>query len=49
MKPKDNTYRPADVFDQFIKEVFGKSPLEEAFRKWNETTKQIEKDKRNEK
>ena len=36
MKSKDNTYRPADVFDDFIKEVFAESPLEQAFRNWKE-------------
>ena len=30
----------ADIFKQLIPE----SPLKEAFRKWNETTKQIEKE-----
>ncbi len=46
-KVKKNIYKPADVFDQFIKEVFGKSPLDEAFKNWNKTTKII-KDKQNE-
>ena len=46
-KAKNNIYRPADVFDQFIKEVFGKSPLDEAFKNWNKTAKII-KEKRDE-
>ena len=29
--------------DDFFKQVMPESPLKEAFRKWNETTKQIEK------
>ena len=33
----------ADLFKQLIPE----SPLKEAFRKWNETTKQIEKERMN--
>ena len=33
----------ADLFDQIIPE----SPLTEAFRRWNETTKQLEKEKQN--
>ena len=44
MKSKNNTYSPTDVFDQFIQEVFGKSPLEEAFQEWNETTKKIKEE-----
>ena len=46
MKSKDNTYRPADVFDQFVKEVFGKSPFEEV--KELETIKH-KREKQNEK
>ena len=49
---KKNIYRPVEVFDQFIKEVFVKSPLEEAFKRWRETTKEINKmrkEKQNEK
>ena len=42
-KAKNNTYKPADVFDQFVKEVFGESPLDEAFKNWNKTTKKIKK------
>jgi len=37
------------TYDDFFKQVMPESPLKEAFRKWNETTKQIEKDKQNEK
>ena len=47
-KAKNNTFRPADLFDQFIKDVFGESPLEEAFRSWNKTTKQIKEEQKNE-
>ena len=36
------------TYDDFFKQVMPESPLKEAFRKWNETTKQIEKDKQNE-
>ena len=35
------------TYDDFFKQVMPESPLKEAFRKWNETTKQI-KDKQNE-
>ena len=31
------------TYDDFFKQVMPESPLKEAFRKWNETTKQIEK------
>ena len=48
-KAKKNIYKPADVFDQFIKEVFGKSPLDEAFKNWNKTTKIIKENKQNKK
>ena len=49
-KAKKNVYKPADVFDQFVKEVFGgKSPLDVAFEIWKEPTKRIkEKEKQNE-
>ena len=33
------------TYNDFFKQVMPESPLKEAFRKWNETTKQIEKDK----
>ena len=49
---KKTIYKPAEVFDQFIKEVFVKSPLEDAFKMWRETTKEINKmrkEKQNEK
>ena len=29
------------AYDDFFKQVMPESPLKEAFRKWNETTKQI--------
>ena len=29
------------TYDDFFKQVMPESPLKEAFRKWNETTKQI--------
>ena len=35
--------------NDFFKQLIPESPLKEAFRKWNETTKQIEKEKQNEK
>ena len=47
-KVKENIYKPADVFDQFIKEVFGKSPLDEAFKNWNKTTKIIKEREKDE-
>ena len=37
------------TYDDFFKQLIPESPLTEAFRKWNETTKQIEKEKQNEK
>ena len=36
------------AYNDFFKQVMPESPLKEAFRKWNETTKQIEKDKQDE-
>lgn len=33
------------TYDDFFKQLMPESPLKEAFRKWDETTKQIEKDK----
>ena len=35
------------TYDDFFKQLIPESPLTEAFRKWNETTKQI-KENRNE-
>ena len=35
------------TYDDFFKQLIPESPLTEAFRKWNETTKQIEKEKQN--
>ena len=32
------------AYNDFFKQVMPESPLKEAFRKWNETTKQIEKE-----
>ena len=36
------------TYDDFFKQLIPESPLKEAFRKWNETTKQIEREKQNE-
>ena len=36
------------TYDDFFKQLIPESPLKEAFRKWNETTKQIEKEKQDE-
>ena len=36
------------TYDDFFKQLIPESPLKEAFRKWNETTKII-KEKQNEK
>ena len=47
-KDKNNIDKQAEVFGQFVKEVFGESPLDEAFKNWNKTTKII-KDRQNEK
>ena len=33
------------TYDDFFKQVMPESPLKEAFRKWNETTKQIKEQK----
>ena len=33
------------TYDDFFKQLIPESPLKEAFRKWNETTKQIEREK----
>ena len=35
------------TYDDFFKQLIPESPLKEAFRKWNKTTKQI-KDEQNE-
>ena len=33
------------TYDDFFKQLIPESPLKEAFRKWNETTKQIKEQK----
>ena len=35
------------AYGELFKQAIPESPLKEAFRKWNETTKQIEKEKQN--
>ena len=38
------------TYDDFFKQLIPESPLKEAFRKWNETTKKINRErKQNEK
>ena len=37
--------KQSKTYDDFFKQLIPESPLKEAFRKWNETTKQIEKEK----
>ena len=37
------------TYDDFFKQLIPESPLKEAFRKWNETTKIIKERKQNEK
>jgi len=36
------------TYDDFFKQLIPESPLKEAFRKWNETTKIIKESKQNE-
>jgi len=36
------------TYDDFFKQLIPESPLKEAFRKWNETTKKIKERKQNE-
>ena len=36
------------TYDDFFKQLIPESPLEEAFKKWRETTKQIKERKQNE-
>ena len=40
--------KQSKTYDDFFKQLIPESPLKEAFRKWNETTKQIEKEKQDE-
>ena len=40
--------KQAKAYGELFKQIVPESPLKEAFRKWNETTKQI-KEKQNEK
>lgn len=35
--------KQAKAYNELFKQIIPESPLKEAFRKWNETTKQIEK------
>ena len=35
--------KQAKAYGELFKQIIPESPLKEAFRKWNETTKQIEK------
>ena len=37
------------TYDDFFKQLIPESPLKEAFRKWNETTKIIKESKQDEK
>ena len=39
----------AKTYDDFFKQLIPESPLKEAFRKWNETTKIIKEREQNEK
>ena len=39
--------KKSKAYDDFFKQIIPESPLKEAFRKCNETTKQIEKEKQN--
>ena len=41
--------KQAKAFADLMKQAIPESPLKEAFRKWNETTKQIKESKQNEK
>ena len=36
------------TYDDFFKQLIPESPLTEAFRKWNETTKKIKEEQNNE-
>ena len=36
------------TYDDFFKQLIPESPLKEAFRKWNETTKKIKEEQNNE-
>ena len=37
------------TYDDFFKQLIPESPLKEAFRRWNETTKIMKKNKQNKK
>ena len=41
--------RMAKAYGDMFKQLFPESPLKEAFRKWNETTKKIKENRQNEK
>ena len=42
---KTNTPEWCMAYEELFKQIIPESPLKEAFRKWNETTKQIEREK----
>ena len=37
--------KQSKAYDDLFKQLIPESPLKEAFRKWNETTKRIEREK----
>ena len=45
MKVITNTPEWCTAYEDLFKQIIPESPLKEAFRKWNETTKQIEREK----
>ena len=40
---QENMNKIGSLFDEFVQDVFGISPLEEGFENWRETTKKIKK------
>ena len=45
MKIITNTPEWCRAYEELFKQIIPESPLKEAFRKWNETTKRINKEK----
>ena len=41
---QDNIDKIGELFAEFIEDVFGESPLNKAFKDWNDTTEKIKKE-----
>ena len=45
VKQAKRDMKPYEIYEDLFKQIIPESPLKEAFRKWNETTKKIKKGK----